>query len=99
VCSSAASPACEPEPGLLAFAAVVILTMLAARSFDPRLILGGAREQWLIRLRHHHRRPARGAARGDPEPVVARKNVARLSLVWIVPLSRCCSALSCWSTR
>ena len=27
-----------PEPGLLAFAAVVILTMLAARSFDPRLI-------------------------------------------------------------
>jgi paraquat-inducible protein A len=28
----------EPEPGLLAFAAVVVLTMLAARSFDPRLI-------------------------------------------------------------
>jgi paraquat-inducible protein A len=28
----------HPEPGLLAFAAVVILTMLAARSFDPRLI-------------------------------------------------------------
>jgi paraquat-inducible protein A len=27
-----------PEPGLLAFAAVVVLTMLAARSFDPRLI-------------------------------------------------------------
>jgi len=26
------------EPGLLAFAAVVILTILAARSFDPRLI-------------------------------------------------------------
>jgi paraquat-inducible protein A len=30
--------AAQPEPGLLAFAAVVILTMLAARSFDPRLI-------------------------------------------------------------
>ncbi len=28
----------QPEPGLLAFAAVVVLTMLAARSFDPRLI-------------------------------------------------------------
>ena len=28
----------QPEPGLLAFCAVVILTMLAARSFDPRLI-------------------------------------------------------------
>jgi paraquat-inducible protein A len=28
----------EPEPGLLAFAGVVVLTMLAARSFDPRLI-------------------------------------------------------------
>ncbi|HEX6706864.1 MAG TPA: paraquat-inducible protein A [Albitalea sp.] len=28
----------QPEPGLLAFAAVVVLTMMAARSFDPRLI-------------------------------------------------------------
>jgi paraquat-inducible protein A len=28
----------RPEPGLLAFAAVVVMTMLAARSFDPRLI-------------------------------------------------------------
>ena len=28
----------QPEPGLLAFGAVVVLTMLAARSFDPRLI-------------------------------------------------------------
>ncbi len=28
----------HPEPGLLAFAAVVVLTMLAARNFDPRLI-------------------------------------------------------------
>jgi paraquat-inducible protein A len=33
----------EPEPGLLAFAAVVVLTMLAARSFDPRLIWPGDR--------------------------------------------------------
>jgi paraquat-inducible protein A len=28
----------QPGPGLVAFTAVVILTMLAARSFDPRLI-------------------------------------------------------------
>jgi paraquat-inducible protein A len=28
----------EPEVGSIAFAAVVILTMLAAMSFDPRLI-------------------------------------------------------------
>jgi paraquat-inducible protein A len=28
----------QAEPGLLAFGAVVVLTMLAARSFDPRLI-------------------------------------------------------------
>jgi paraquat-inducible protein A len=27
-----------PGPGAIAFAAVVILTMLAARSFDPRLM-------------------------------------------------------------
>lgn len=34
----------QPEPGLLAFATVVILTMLAARSFDPRLIWQDAPE-------------------------------------------------------
>jgi paraquat-inducible protein A len=28
----------QPEPGLLAFGTVVVLTMLAASSFDPRLI-------------------------------------------------------------
>jgi paraquat-inducible protein A len=28
----------EPGPGLVFFAAVVVLTMLAAESFDPRLI-------------------------------------------------------------
>ena len=28
----------HPEPGLLAFAAVVVLTLLAAQSFDPRMI-------------------------------------------------------------
>lgn len=32
----------EPGPGLLFFAAVVVLTMLAVESFDPRLIWDGA---------------------------------------------------------
>jgi paraquat-inducible protein A len=32
-----------PGPGAVAFAAVVILTMLAARSFDPRLMWDNAR--------------------------------------------------------
>jgi paraquat-inducible protein A len=31
-----------PGPGAIAFAAVVILTMLAAHSFDPRLMWDGA---------------------------------------------------------
>lgn len=31
----------EPEPGLLAFGAVVVATMLASASFDPRLIWPG----------------------------------------------------------
>jgi len=33
----------EPGPGALAFAAVVVLTMLAAMSFDPRLIWDASR--------------------------------------------------------
>jgi paraquat-inducible protein A len=28
----------EPGPGVIFFAAVVVLTMIAAESFDPRLI-------------------------------------------------------------
>jgi paraquat-inducible protein A len=34
-----------PGPGAIAFAAVVILTMLAARSFDPRLMWDSARDK------------------------------------------------------
>jgi paraquat-inducible protein A len=34
----------EPGPGALAFAAVVVLTMLAALSFDPRLIWDASRD-------------------------------------------------------
>jgi paraquat-inducible protein A len=32
----------EPGPGLFFFAAVVVLTMLAVESFDPRLIWDAA---------------------------------------------------------
>jgi paraquat-inducible protein A len=34
--------AVAPAPGLLFFAAVVVLTMLAVESFDPRLIWDAA---------------------------------------------------------
>ena len=39
----------KPGPGALAFAAVVVLTMAATRSFDPRLLwdpVKGQREQY-----------------------------------------------------
>jgi len=39
----------QPGSGVAFFAAVVILTMVAAMSFDPRLIWGGVAE-----LRHRH---------------------------------------------
>jgi len=35
----------EAEPGVLAFAAVVVLTMLSAMAFDPRLIWDGKKEK------------------------------------------------------
>jgi paraquat-inducible protein A len=36
----------QPAPGVLFFAAVVVLTMMAAESFDPRLIWdSGARKE------------------------------------------------------
>ena len=35
----------DPAPGLLFFAAVVVLTMLAVESFDPRLIWDAASQQ------------------------------------------------------
>ncbi len=33
----------SPEPGVLLFAAVVILTIFAAESFDPRLVWDSSR--------------------------------------------------------
>jgi paraquat-inducible protein A len=52
-----------PGPGAIAFASVVILTMLAARAFDPRLIWDRAAEA------QEGRSPeTRSAARPSPEP-------------------------------
>jgi paraquat-inducible protein A len=33
----------DPGPGIASFAAVVVLTMIAARAFDPRLMWDAAR--------------------------------------------------------
>jgi paraquat-inducible protein A len=35
----------QPGPGVLFFAAVVVLTMVAAESFDPRLVWDSSRER------------------------------------------------------
>ncbi len=69
----------DPGPGGLAFAAVVVLTMLAAFSFDPRLI-------W-------DRQPApdpdaqpRTMMSSTPSRAV-HERLPRLSPVWLIPLA------------
>jgi paraquat-inducible protein A len=42
----------SPAPGLFFFAAVVVLTMLAVESFDPRLIWDASSESDAIEVRH-----------------------------------------------
>jgi paraquat-inducible protein A len=42
----------SPAPGLFFFAAVVVLTMLAVESFDPRLIWDASSERDAIEVRH-----------------------------------------------
>jgi paraquat-inducible protein A len=42
----------SPAPGLLFFAAVVVLTMLAVESFDPRLIWDAASARQVTEVRH-----------------------------------------------
>ena len=69
-----------PGAGVLFFAAVVVLTMLAAEAFDPRLIWDADRTRT---------RPAM-ADEPDldhlPQAVVTRKKKLRISIVWIIPL-------------
>ena len=71
----------EPGPGLFFFAAVVVLTMLAVESFDPRLIWDAASSKevrtCLIAIRRCPQCPSRG-----PCP----RSSTRLSLVWIIPI-------------
>ena len=71
----------EPGPGLFFFAAVVVLTMLAVESFDPRLIWDcRKRERGSICLIATHRIPS------VPESRAVPKKRTRLSLVWIIPI-------------
>ena len=70
----------EPGPGVLFFAAVVVLTMLAAESFDPRLIWDSGSEQRGTRM-------AESTDRDDlPQATVVPKKRLRISVVWIIPL-------------
>ncbi|MFL5285346.1 MAG: paraquat-inducible protein A [Rhodopila sp.] len=50
-----------PGPGAIAFAAVVVLTMLAARSFDPRLMWDKLSAQPQTGSRHEHAFSSAGA--------------------------------------
>ena len=63
-------------PGAIAFGAVVVLTMFAAMSFDPRLIWDA--------MEPDHVRPPRPPEL--PEAVATRRSRWRMQLVWLVPL-------------
>ncbi len=74
----------EPAPGLIFFAAVVVLTMLAVESFDPRLIWDAAmrgRGSGCLRGKAGGRRWRRCRSRGR-----YRRSARRLSLVWVIPI-------------
>ena len=68
-----------PGTGVLFFAAVVVLTMLAAETFDPRLIWDSA---------NPHRIAMADEPDLDtlPQAVVVRKRRMRFSIVWIIPI-------------
>ncbi len=77
-----------PGPGAIAFAAVVILTMLAARSFDPRLMWDSAS------MRNRNGDAGRNGMSdripGPPQPTaVVRSAIVhkrRWSLIWAIPI-------------
>ncbi len=88
----------RPNGGAVAFAAVVILTMLAAFSFDPRLMwdaaerrraaaLAALEDQDLAPIGEFWRRSLgrmSDAPHEPPEATVKKPN--RLSLIWLVPI-------------
>lgn len=55
------------EPGIIAFGAVVVLTMIAAMSFDPRLIWDGADSDDADALPNTHLSPNTHRAPGAPD--------------------------------
>ncbi len=76
-----------PGPGALAFASVVILTMLAAQTFDPRLMWDAAGAQ------SREFDPGDDAMSDHPPPhrprAVVRSGVdrrRRMSLIWFIPI-------------
>ena len=93
-CASRASPRSRPASGIAAFGAVVVLTMLASMSFDPRLIWD-ATDRHAQQIEHrktashheandpHDRR--RRAADPLPEPRRTRRRNWLPSLIWLIP--------------
>ena len=72
----------EPAPGLFFFAAVVVLTMLAVESFDPRLI-------WDPRAKFKGGSiclTTTIAVPRSPSRKAVPKKRTRLSLVWVIPI-------------
>ena len=61
----------DADPGIVAFAAVVVLTIFAAEAFDPRLMWDAALQPRQARGRPRRRR-ARAAPPGDARGVAAR---------------------------
>jgi len=72
-----------PGPGLLFFAAVVVLTMLAVESFDPRLIWDSAMQK---KFNARFNMPDTENFPNVPEAKAVPKKRTRLSLVWVIPI-------------
>ncbi|MEJ0089280.1 MAG: paraquat-inducible protein A [Limisphaerales bacterium] len=73
----------EPGPGLLFFAAVVVLTMMAVESFDPRLIwIPPARKKFNERCNM----PDNEKFPPVPDAKAVPKKRTRISLVWVIPI-------------
>ena len=71
----------EPGPGLIFFAAVVVLTMLAVESFDPRLDLGRrAAPKRLYMVEQQTPLPP------VPQSRAVAKKHTRISPVWVIPI-------------
>ena len=71
----------KPAPGVLFFAAVVVLTMLAVESFDPRLIWDPCKFKKRSNMPDNDNTIPQA-----PEAKIVTKKRTRLSFVWIFPL-------------